>query len=446
MKKILLMSLVLIAALGISGCSRRSSGEKAGAVTADAAAPKSGTLKIWSMLTQTERAVEFENLARAYEEANPGVKVEITVMPWDGAMNKVVAAIMAGNPPDITVCGNGWPQSLAGTGGIVELSGLIEELGGNDSFLETGLSLGLFENGYYSIPLYVTPYVTYYRKSWLQEAGITKLPATWEEYYDMCRAVTNPTKNRYGFGMPLADLHGWKTIWTLIQSNGVHLVNEDANGNWYVDVNAADKAALIEVYNYLYKLIKDCSPAGTPGYTQTNVRELVAQGTIMSRIDTPEIYYNIRAMDPENINDVAFFSFPGRKTIGSGLGDVGLILTKNNPPLASDFVKFIYSGDRMVNFYASYPYAMFPAQKELYTNAGYKSKLPQEITALVPDMALEILSHATLLTMSKGPFPNAGEVESRKILGDPLVNMLVKGSSAEQAADEVIAELNSLIN
>ncbi|QQO08622.1 ABC transporter substrate-binding protein [Breznakiella homolactica] len=442
MKKSVLLSLIMAVGLivpmvfagGTSDASKASS------------QPKSGTLKIWSMLTQTERAAEFENLALMYEAANPGVKVEITVMPWTGAMDKVVSSIMAGNPPDITVCGNGWPQTLAGTGGIMELSKLIDAIGGKQSFLGTSLNLGTYEDGYYAIPLYVTPYVTYYRESWLKEAGITKLPATWEEYYDMCKAVTNPAKNRYGFGIPLGDLHGWKTIWTLLQSNGVDLINVDAKGNWYVDVNAADRAAIIEVYNYLFRLIRDCSPAGTVSYTQTNVRELVAQGTIMSRIDTPEIYYNVRAMDPEHLDDVSFFSFPGRKTVGSGLGWVGLnVLTKGNTDLASDFIRFIFEGNRMVDFYTSYPYAMFPAKSDMFENRDYQAKLPDEIKILVPDMALEILDHATGLLQANGPFPGAGEAESRSVLGNPLSNMLIRGISAEQAADQLIAELKSLI-
>lgn len=32
------------------------------------------------------------------------------------------------------------------------------------------------------------------------------------------------------------------------------------------------------------------------GYTQTNVREMVAGGTVMSRIDTPEIYYTLQSV------------------------------------------------------------------------------------------------------------------------------------------------------
>lgn len=408
----------------------------------------SGKLTVWSMLTQKERAAELEKLARAYESANPGVTVEITVMPWSGAMDKIVASIMAGNPPDITVTGNGYPQTLSSTGGLMELSSLVQEIGGKDAFLGTSLSvLGSSDDGgIFSIPLYVTPYVMYYRKSWLAEAGITQLPKTWEEYYEMCKTVTDPARNRYGFGIPLGDLHGWKTIWSLLQTNGVDLVNKDANGNWYVDVDQTDYQAIVETYDFLYRLVRDCSPAGMISYTQANVRELVAKGIIMSRIDTPEIYYNVKEMAPESMDDVSFFEITRRKQGGSGTGWVGLSISeKGNKTLASDFIKYIYTGDRLVDFFASYPYAMFPAKADLFNSQSYQEKLPDELKVLVPDMALNILKDATGLVMSNGPFPYAGEVESRSILGNPLVNMLLKGTSARAAADELIQSLNALL-
>lgn len=407
-----------------------------------------GTIELWSMLTQDERATQLQKLTDDYEAAHPGVTINVTVMPWSGALDKIIAAIMAGNAPDIMVTGTGYPQTLAGTGGLLELSSLVEEVGGKEAFLSTSLSVqGAFEDGLYSIPLYITPYVAYYRQSWLDKAGITKTPETWEEYYEMCKAVTNPAENKYGFALPLGDLHGWKTIWSFLQGSGVDLVNKDAEGKWFVDLNDEDKAAAIEVYDYLYKLVKDCAPEGTVNYTQTNVRELVASGIVMSRIDTPEIYYNVQTMDPDNIGDVSFFKIPGRKQTGSGQGWVGLSLSaKGNTAVASDFVKYLFTGDTLVDFYASYPYAMFPAKAELFANTDYQAKLPEEIKKLVPDMALEILSTSTSLGMVNGPFPGAGEFESQMILGNGLVKMLVDGYTAEQAVDFVVEQVQALID
>jgi ABC-type glycerol-3-phosphate transport system substrate-binding protein len=397
-------------------------------------------------MSQPERVKAFQDLADAYTAHNPNVKVTIEIMPWTGTMDKVMAGNIAGNPPDITIMGSGWAQTLGGAGAIEDVTGLLKEMGGQDSFLSMAIDMGRYENGIYAVPFYVTPYITMYRKSYLKEAGITSLPTTWEEFYDMCVAVTDKSKNRYGFGAPMADVHSWKTIWVFLQSNEIDLVDYK-NGKWVVDVDATDRAAIVEVYDYLYKLFRDASPQGMIGYTQEQVRELVAQGTIMSRIDTPEIYYDLKSKgDAAGLDDIAYFSFPGRKRIGSGTGAVNIgITTKGKVALAEDFVKFIYTGDRMVDFYASYPYAMFPVKNAMYASADYRAKLPDELKPMLPDMALEILSHATPLMMSKGPFPYAGEVESRSIFAVPLANMFTKGISAEQAAQALIDEVQALL-
>lgn len=407
----------------------------------------SGSIEIWSMLTQQERADEFQKLAETYMENHPGTTVNITVMPWSGALDKIVAAIIAGNAPDIMVTGTGYPQSLAGTGGLLELSDLVAEVGGEDAFISTSLSVqGAYEDGLYSVPLYITPYVAYYRQSWLDDAGITKLPETWEEYYDMCKAVTDPSKDRYGFAIPLGDLHGWKTIWSFLQANDVDIINVDDSGEWFIDLDEESRAAMVETYDYLYKLVKDCAPEGTVSYTQTNVREMVAGGTVMSRIDTPEIYYTLQTVAPDEIDDVSYFKAPKRKRIGSGQGWVGLsISSKGNTALATDFVKYLYTGDTLVDFYLSYPYAMFPAKAELFSNTEYQENLPDTLKKMVPDMALDILSNSTGLGMANGPFPGAGEFESQSILGNGLIKMLSEGYTADEAVDYIIAELEKLL-
>jgi hypothetical protein len=100
----------------------------------------------------------------------------------------------------------------------------------------------------------------------------------------------------------------------------------------------------------------------------------------------------------------------------------------------------------MVDFFASYPYAMFPAKAELFNNAEYREKLPAELKKMVPEMALNILATASSLVMVNGPFPAAGEFESKAILGNGLVKMLVNNYTAEQAVDYVVDEIKILLD
>lgn len=404
-------------------------------------------LELWSMLTQKERAVELEKLAENYMKDHPGVTIKITTMPWAGALDKIIAASMAGNAPDIMTLGMGVPQTLGGMGALARMEDVIDAVGGQDAFIRNGLELGVDEAGeFFALPLYITPYVAYYRQSWLDKAGITKLPTNWEEYYEMCKAVTNPAENKYGFAIPLGDLHSWKTIWTFLQSNDVDLINRNADGEWFVDLDDAARARAVETYNYLYKLVKDCAPEGTATYTQTNVREMVANGSIMSRIDTPEIYYNVRQIAPDAIGDVSYFECPPRVATGSGMGGVAVgVAAKGNVELAKDFLKYMYTGETMAPFFVSYAHAMFPANIKIFESGAYQDGLPPELKKMVPDLALKILSTSTGLVMANGPFPGSGEFEAQNILGNALVRMLTSGETAEQAVDYIVAELENLL-
>ncbi|MDR0562868.1 MAG: sugar ABC transporter substrate-binding protein [Spirochaetaceae bacterium] len=428
-----------LAASSLGSCSKTDAAKVGG--------KKAGSLTIWSAMSQPERVKSFQDIADAYMKENPDVKITIEVMPWAGTLDKLVAAHLAGNPPDICVMGSGWAQTLAATGALVETTPLINECGGEEAFLKMSLDMGAYENGYYGIPLYVAPVFVVYRKSYLEEAGITTLPATWEEFYAMCVQLTDKDSNRYGFGQVMGGPQSGIAIWTFLQSNDVNMVNIDQNGTWYVDVDAEARTRLVETYNYLYRLLRDTAPDGVISYSQEQVRELIANGTILSRLDTPEIFYDFKTKgNMSAFNDVGYFPFPAKKRAGSGTGGTNLGITaKGNTTLASDYIKWIYEGDRMVDFYISYPYAMFPVKNEMYKSADYRAKLPEELKPLLPDMALEILNHAAFLMSANGPFPYAGEVETRLLLAKPIAEMVTRKITAEQAVDNLLKDLESLI-
>jgi ABC-type glycerol-3-phosphate transport system substrate-binding protein len=414
----------------------------AGAQSEEGSTAKQGKLTIWSTLTQESRASKFEEIAQQYESENPGVDVELVVMPWGGAFDKMVAAIMAGNPPDISTAGQGWPQSLAGTGGIVTLEDVVEKLGGEGIFLGKTLTvMGSLEGKMYSVPLYTTPHATYYRKSWIADAG-KKPPQTWEELYDVMVAVTDPDKNRYGYAMPLGDIHAGKPIWGFLLSNGVTIFEKDNQGAWQLNIN---QPATVETYDYLFKLLKNASSPGVVSYKTKEINELIAEGVIMSRHSTPEVLNVVRQAAPDDLTDFGFVTMPPRKRLGSSQGWVGLVAyEKGNLELSKDFMQFMFGGGRLVDFYLSYPYAMFPTIASYYDNEKYAQGVPDELKPLVP-IAAEVLENSSGIAMWNGDNPWSGEIENKAILGNALSEMIVSGISAQEAVDKLEAQIKRLM-
>ena len=113
--------------------------------------------------------------------------------------------------------------------------------------------------------------------------------------------------------------------------------------------------------------------------------------------------------------------------------------------LAKEFLKFCYTDDRLVDFYLSYPYCMFPVVESIYSNEHYLGSMPEELKPLVPDMVLDIFRNSNPIALSNGPFPYAGEVDQKNMFGIPLALMFTDGITAEEAVDMLIENLHELI-
>src|SRR3954462_6175464 len=71
---------------------------------------------MWAQGAEAER---LPALLKDFETANPGVKVDVTPIPWDAAHNKYQTAIAGGTTPDVGQLGtagrgeSGAPDALA---------------------------------------------------------------------------------------------------------------------------------------------------------------------------------------------------------------------------------------------------------------------------------------------------------------------------------------------
>lgn len=103
-------------------------------------------------------------------------------------------------------------------------------------------------------------YVLYYRPSWFKEAGVTKVPETWEEVYEAakkCRecAKGNLGKDYYGitFGASKAGHIDMAMLSALTFSQGETLLK---NGKWNLETPEFAKS-----WNYLIRFMKDDTEA-----------------------------------------------------------------------------------------------------------------------------------------------------------------------------------------
>lgn len=117
-------------------------------------------------------------------EKQTGIEVELEVVPWSDLLNRILTATTSGQGPDVLNIGNTWSASLQATGALLPWDAKkFAAIGGKDRFVDSALgSTGAEGQDPAAVPLYSMAYALYYNKKMFTGAGISKPPATWEEF------------------------------------------------------------------------------------------------------------------------------------------------------------------------------------------------------------------------------------------------------------------------
>lgn len=162
-------------ALGIAGCSAGGSGS-------------GDNLTVW---TRSDGEAYMRELAKQYEEANPGMKVSVTVLPNSDVQQKLGTAISNGDVPDVVALDVVKAPYFINVGAFEDLTDKISGLSYADDLLEGQMDAGTSDGNKFTVPFTTDTSVLYYNKTLFEEAGLDPEapPATWEEFADAANAV-----------------------------------------------------------------------------------------------------------------------------------------------------------------------------------------------------------------------------------------------------------------
>jgi multiple sugar transport system substrate-binding protein len=129
-----------------------------------------------------------------------GVEVQVERIGQNDVRTRATAAIEAKAGPDIILIHNNLPHLFAD--GFADVSELAEsigkEQGGYYDLLRLNASAG---KRWYAVPHFGHAWAWNYREDWLQEAGFSKFPQTWDEF----RVVGRKLKS---MGRPVGQAFG----------------------------------------------------------------------------------------------------------------------------------------------------------------------------------------------------------------------------------------------
>jgi ABC-type glycerol-3-phosphate transport system substrate-binding protein len=162
---------------------------------------------------------------------------------------KIMAAIQTGNPPDMVVAHESRVNEYMEAGAVVELDQYINdpEIGltksdFNDiwpSYIETN-QFPQYDSKMLSFPFIKNVLVMYYNKDLLKAAGYDGPPRTWDQFEEMCIAVTKNDVIGYEIHPDASTISGW------IYSRGGALLDDDLRSVRFDERPGSDALQLIK--------------------------------------------------------------------------------------------------------------------------------------------------------------------------------------------------------
>lgn len=193
-------------------------------------------LEFWGVFDEPST---FDAAIRAYENQHSNVKISYRNFSYDQYEESVIQALAAGTGPDIWMIENTWlakhgdklaplPDKIAG-----EKLPLMTIKDFQDQFVDVAFKDLVMNGKIYSLPLYIDTLALYYNKDLLNTAGITRPPATWDEFNnDMTRltqldASRNIVRSGAAIGTSRNINRSTDILMSLMLQSGVQMTNSD---------------------------------------------------------------------------------------------------------------------------------------------------------------------------------------------------------------------------
>jgi multiple sugar transport system substrate-binding protein len=354
MKKILCLVFCMLFAFSMifvgTGCKKEAAkteevvGETTAETTEEATVEKP-TLKLVEFMMADTDDQEWLNMISGlytkFEEEN-NCTLDITTYSWGDVHMQLQIMGEAGGLPDVA---NYWIANMgalfAAKEYTVPLDPFIEKEG--EEFLQefdTRL-LVKYNDQVYGLPAATGNMGLYVNKTLLEEAGFTEAPKTWDEFREMCIAVTNEAEGIWGIALNGADSEAMLQISPFIAQNGGHV-------GYYNGEIAINSPETVEALQFVADLIN--VDKVVPGYVSSGykeARDIFYAGKSAFLIDAAWSLHGILTKE----TDFEWYTttLPEGKMAGTGIsvGDsaASIFAGTKYPELSWELVKYLASYD-----------------------------------------------------------------------------------------------------
>ncbi|KXS48423.1 MAG: hypothetical protein BHK79_01730 [Halanaerobium sp. MDAL1] len=392
------------------------------------------TIKMISMKQAGWTPEEYNQIIAEFEEDNPGVEVELTLVGYDALHDKLITSISGANPAyDVVLIDDIWYAQFAEAGWLLDVTDRVSSNMKDDVYDKAWEIVGYNER-LYGLPWLLDLEYFFYNEQILNEAGIENPPTTWEEVVEQSKIIKEKGIVEYPMVWSWAQIEALICDWvTLLKGN---------NGEFFDENNkpAFNNEEGIETLTWMKETIDSglTNPASLSA-NEEEVRRIFSQGNAAFTINWVYMYELLNNPDESNIvgqTQLALMPvFEDAKAEGiesaSITGSMGFSVTKNssNEDLAYDLIEFMTSKDIQTR-YADHVTPM------------YKSVMKQEEIIEMHPETFKMFDKQFPYIYSRPKVPYYTEVS--RALQTSIQNALVGNVSPQEALDNAAEEVEKI--
>ena len=189
------------------------------------------------------------SFVKKFEEANPGIKLNLEVVSWNDVYTVVSTRISNNNAPDILNIDSF--ADYANEGLLLPVQDYCpQEL--LDDFFPAFIDQSVMDGTLWAVPILASARALYYNADLLEEAGV-EVPTTWAELEDACQALLDYYGGDvYPWGIDMTTDEGQAAFAYYVWGNDGGFVDDE--GNWTInsDENVEAIEFAIDLYNKGY--------------------------------------------------------------------------------------------------------------------------------------------------------------------------------------------------
>jgi multiple sugar transport system substrate-binding protein len=148
------------------------------------------TLKLTEVITSPQRTEFLKGQIAGFEQANPGVTVEVTSLPWGQAFEKLATMVGGGNIPDVVEMPDRWLALYAAGDQLESLKPWMDAWPETGQLTDRAIQFGSWaRNTPYMIPYGFYIRAMFWNRKLFKEAGMDGPPTTVADFVEASRKI-----------------------------------------------------------------------------------------------------------------------------------------------------------------------------------------------------------------------------------------------------------------